>query len=130
MEPAFKLEWVQSEAWPDQREHADVEVVIHTDRATARTGDIVLVAEPVLDTDWFECKWPCEDASTLLALVRSCARQNRVDGVPNWNIDQAVLRVLQTDQQAGRAIQTRMLPSDSLRTERVQVELASFHRFY
>ena len=70
LEPAFKLEWVQSEAWPDQREHADVEVVIHTDRATARTGDVVLVPEPVLDSDWYECKWPCEDASTLLALVK------------------------------------------------------------
>ena len=126
LEPAFKLEWVRSEAWPNEREHADVEVVIHTDRATARTGDIVLVAEPVLDSDWYECKWPCEDSSTLVALVRSCAGQNRVDVAPDWNMDQAVLRVLQTDQQAGRAIQTRMLPSDSLRADRVQVELGFF----
>jgi len=126
LEPHFKLEWVDAQYWAHGREHLDVDVVIHSDPHSVKAGEILLVSEVNLDTPWYEIQWPCDAPDALVQLVRSVALVKRQTLSQQWDLDHAILQVLQTDQQAGRAIQTRMLPSEPLQGERLQVELGFF----
>ena len=126
LEPHFKLEWVNADSWEPQREHLDVDVVIQTDPSSVRAGEILLVAEARVDQSWYEVTWPTSSSSALIQLVRSVAHLHRESISQSWDVDQAVLQVLQTDQQAGRAIQTRMLPDKALETDGLRVELGFF----
>lgn len=126
LEPHFKLEWVQAERWDDQRPHMDVDVVIQTDPASVMPGDILLVSDVQGQTDWHQVVWPLESESLFIELVRSVAQSKRQRRSEQWNMDQAILDVLQTDQQAGRSIQMRMLPSEPLVRPSLSVELGFF----
>lgn len=126
LEPHFKLEWVQASQWPVDRVHTDVDVVIHTDPLAVQPGQLLLVAEPDLTRDWFEVRWPTREPDMLVHMVGLCAQQQRQAIQSEWGLEQEVLQVLQTDQQAGRAIQSRMLPNHALSNERVHIELGFF----
>lgn len=126
LEPHFKIEWVQASQWPLDRSHSDVQVVIHTDPQAVQAGQILLVSKPNLDANWIEVRWPTQDPDTLVQLVRTLAQQQRHARQADWGIEQEVLQVLQTDQQAGRAIQSRMLPSHALSNEKIHIELGFF----
>lgn len=126
LEPHFKLEWVQAAQWDPDRSHSDVDVVIQTDPASVRAGQILLVSEVQGSRDWHQVRWPLESEALFVELVRSLVESKRQQRSEQWTMDQAVLDVLQTDQQAGRAIQMRMLPNEPLVLPSLSVELGFF----
>ena len=116
---SFKLEWVQGDAWPDQALLADGELLVWVDQAE----DKLLLSASASQTAPIIFPWPLSIPETL---VSTCQQLVVVHGRAEWQPDVEVLRVLHADQRAGRAIQKRLLPNQSLSNANLSCELGFF----